>query len=50
MAALEALELILEHDSEVEDNMSETEDHAEINSASDDSDYEPDQKITIPFL
>lgn len=46
--AMAALEFILDHDSEVEEDVSEAEDHVEVNSASDDSDYEPDQEITIP--
>ncbi|XP_027874871.1 piggyBac transposable element-derived protein 4-like [Xiphophorus couchianus] len=40
MTALEALELLVDHDSEIEEEVSEAEDSIEVNSESDDSDYE----------
>jgi len=40
VTALEALELIFVHDSEIEEDVSQDEDGIEVNSESDDSDYE----------
>ncbi|XP_060786554.1 piggyBac transposable element-derived protein 3-like [Neoarius graeffei] len=47
MTDLEALKLILDHDSEVEENISEDEDHVDVNSESDDSDSEPCKETTM---
>ncbi|XP_028681576.2 piggyBac transposable element-derived protein 4-like [Erpetoichthys calabaricus] len=41
VTALEALGLIFDHDSKIEEDVSEDEDHLEVNSESNDSDYEP---------
>ena len=44
-----ALEFIFDHDSEIEEDVSEDEDHLELNSDSNDSDFEPDEGIAIPI-
>ncbi|XP_029907418.1 piggyBac transposable element-derived protein 4-like [Myripristis murdjan] len=49
MTVQEALEVIIDHDSEIEEDVSEDEDHLEINSDSNDSDFEPDVGIAIPI-
>lgn len=41
MTALEALELIFDHDSEIEEDVSEAGNSIEVNSESEDSDCEP---------
>ncbi|XP_076608401.1 LOW QUALITY PROTEIN: uncharacterized protein LOC143333911 [Chaetodon auriga] len=45
----EALEVILDRDSEIEEDVSEDEDYLELNSDSNDSDFEPDEGNTIPI-
>ena len=49
MTVQEALEVIIDHDSEMEEDVSEDEDHLELNSDSNDSDFEPDEGIAIPI-
>lgn len=44
MTALEALELIFDHDSEIDEDVSEDEDHLGVNFESGDSDYEPNEE------
>ena len=47
VTALEALELIFDHDSEIEEVVSEYEDSIEANSEFDDSDYETNDENAI---
>ena len=47
LTALEARELISDHDNEIEENVSEDEDHLKVNSESDESDYEPNEETVI---
>ncbi|KAL7850549.1 hypothetical protein SRHO_G00198980 [Serrasalmus rhombeus] len=49
MTVQEALEVIIDHDSETEEGVSEDEDYLELNSDSSDSDFEPDEGIAIPI-
>lgn len=47
MTSGEALELIFDHDSEIEEDVSKDEDHVDVNSKSDDCDYEPNEEAAI---
>ena len=47
LTALEALKLIFDNDSEIEEEVSEDEDHIEVNSESDDSDNELNEETDI---
>ncbi len=49
MTVQKALEVIFDHDSEIEEDVSEDEDYLELNSDSNDSDFEPDEGIAIPI-
>ena len=45
----EARDFITDHDSEIEEDVSEDEDDLELNSDSNESDFEPDEGIAIPI-
>ena len=49
MTVQEARAFITDHDSEIEEDVSEDEDDLELNSDSNESDFEPDEGIAIPI-
>ena len=49
MTVQQARDFVIDHDSEIEEEVSEDEDDLELNSDSNDSDFEPDEGIAIPI-